>query len=601
MSFRRRTFPEVLDSLLTTVTKGVAAEPHPFPPPGQSAPSYSHNLQQPPVAEIISVYGSKDGQPHTFRRDNDYKLVDQKRLVWQKAAELPDPGSLIYINYYPASAQPVLTDIYTGSVVRTLAETVAVEIAQLYAQLEMVYESGFIDTATGKSLDNVVSLLGISRIKADRPTGIVQFTRAQGSTGLVSIPAGTRITTKDGNVEYETMESAALVPTQNTTRVPARDLEANEPLPADSLVILPIPIEGIAQVTNPSATVISTRGETDEELRTRAKSFLHGSERATLGAIKQAVFRQGVMADVEETPGHITITSHADSMPPELYQRVVTAILDTKPAGISFTLAQGEPPRKVDLSLRIITDASSAQQDLRAAQHAVREKIEEYFARLPVKEEGSINRIIGLVLSVPQVKDVQVLDVSWMKNGKTESVLDKESGRIEIKGVATVLGELDIVDPNLPTALNVIVTYPKGQPPDKPKIQAALSKFITYLNNLQPISELPEAEQENEKAKRWLAYGRMLYVTPLPLAFKPGAKLPDKPELSTAEIDAMMSDINMVMPMQEDAKPYTLSFIFTQQSGLSRILSKAMDTPYQLSDYERLSLSGVESKEIADA
>ena len=33
MSLRRRIFPEVLENLLTSVSGGVAAEPHPFPPP----------------------------------------------------------------------------------------------------------------------------------------------------------------------------------------------------------------------------------------------------------------------------------------------------------------------------------------------------------------------------------------------------------------------------------------------------------------------------------------------------------------------------------------------------------------------------------------
>ncbi len=249
MSLRRREFPEVLENLLTAISRGVAAESHPFPPPGANGSSYRHDLQQPPVADVVSVYGSRDGQPHLFRKDVDYTLLDdtpRQTIEWKEGAQLPDPGTLIQVNYYPESAQPVLTDLYTGSVVRTLSESIALEIARLYAQLEVVYRSGFVDTATGSSLDNVVALLGIERVAGGRPAGEVEFTRSPGSRGIINIPAGARIITADGNVEYETTESVTLAEGQNTIRVVARDLEINDPLPADALTVLPVPIAGIA-------------------------------------------------------------------------------------------------------------------------------------------------------------------------------------------------------------------------------------------------------------------------------------------------------------------------------------------------------------------
>ena len=45
-----------------------------------------------------------------------------------------------------------------------------------------------------------------------------------------------------------------------------------------------------------------------------------------------------------------------------------------------------QPPRKVDLELSLTTLDSLLEQDLRAAQRSVRENIEDYFARLPVRE-----------------------------------------------------------------------------------------------------------------------------------------------------------------------------------------------------------------------
>ena len=209
MSFRRRTYPEVLENLLTTLTGGVASESQPFPPPGASAPPYTLALQQPPAADVVSVWGSRDGQPHEFRNGTDYVLSPDGRTIVlpEQGAELPDPASLLYVSYVPVGAQPELTDLQVGSVLRTLCETTALEIGRVYALLETVYQSGFVDTATGAALDNVVALLGIERVRGGRPAAEVEFTRAEGDPGELTIPAGTRVATADGKVQYETTDT----------------------------------------------------------------------------------------------------------------------------------------------------------------------------------------------------------------------------------------------------------------------------------------------------------------------------------------------------------------------------------------------------------
>ncbi len=594
MSFRRRPFPEVLDNLLTSTTQGVAAETHPFPPPGATAPPYRHTLQQPPVATVISVYGSRDGQPVLFRQGADYQLLeDQPILEWQEGAQLPDLGTLLQVNYYPQSSQPVLTDLLTGSVLRTLAESVALEIARLYAQLEVVYQSGFVDTATDRALDNVVALLGINRVKGGRPAGVVEFTRSPGSGGVINIPAGTRIIIPDGNVEYETTESLTLGPGQTTLAVVARDLEPNDPLPADTLTVLPIPIAGIASVTNPAPTTITTQDETDVELRTRAKNFLHGSERATLGSIKEAIARQDITADVvevQDTPGTIEIIPQAESLSPELFQRLNAAIATVKPAGIVVKLQPAQPPRKINLELRLTTLSGLLEQDLRAAQRSVRDKVADYLERLPTLDEGSINRIVGLVLSIPGIEDVQILSA----NDDTGATVLDEAGQLALSGFATVLGELRIADPNLPTLLDIVVTYPEGElPPDTSLIQPALSGTLTYLNDINASDAVETTRQE-------LSYGKLLYVVPLPN--KPGA-LPDNrdPSISLEAYDNAVASNSPLptLPDQTTISPYTVKFIFTLASGLSQILLQDADT-YTLTTFERLSLNSVEVQAEGD-
>lgn len=565
MTYRRRTFPEVLDNLLTSITGGVSAEAHPFPPPGGAL---EHLLQQPPAADIISIYGSRDGEPHLFRKNTDYELASDKRtLRWKDGAELPDPGTLVLVNYYPASAQPVLTDVHVGSVVRTLAESIALEMARLYAQLEVVYDSGFIETATGRALDNVVALLGIERIAGGRPSGEIAFTRSPNSAGTITIPAGTRVITADGSVEYATVETVTLPAGQTTIRVIARDLEINDPVPADSLTVLPVPIAGIGAVTNPAPTRIDVADESDAELRTRARSFLHGSERATLGAIHHAIARQGVTPEVvefEDRPGYLEVTLHASEVSPELDRRIKQAIHDAKPAGVVVSLTGVQTPARVDLELRLITAPGQIAQDLRAAQRAVRAKIEEYFAKLPVREAGSINKLVGLALAVPGVEDVKLVSARVGAN----DVLDVAGGTLAIAGTPTVLGDLRIADPNLPTALNLTIRYPIETPPDERAIRDALSAAISALNSLNAADAAPVAE-------RTLTFQKLLHLTPLP----------GKPAGTLATFDPATAPTS--------AAPFVVTYALILESGLSQLLRAGDPASYVLTPFERLSLGEI--------
>lgn len=584
MSFRRRTYPEVLDNLLTDIAGGVAAEPYPFPPEDGASAPFQHRLERPPVAEVASVWGSRDGQPRRFRRGTDYVLQDdQQTLEWLPGAELPDSGSLLYVNYLPASAVPVLTDLQTGSVVRTLAESMGLEIARLYAQLEAVYRSGFIDTAAGAALDNVVALLGVDRVDGGRAAGEIEFTRAGGTRGAITIPAGSRILTGTGEVEYETTETITLAPAQRKIRVVARDLESNAPVAADTLTVLATPIAGIASVTNPAPAAIATEKETDAELRARAKNFLHGSERATLGALRQAIARQQITADVvedEKNPGYVTVTPHVDVLTPELEQRLRTAIRDTRPAGVVVTRVDPVPPRRVNVEMLLTSAEGLTEPDLREAQHAVRDRVEEYFARLPVGENGSVNRLVGLILGIEEVEDVRLVSITI--DGETDSPVDATTGAILLKDHPTVLGTLQIADPSLPTALDVVIPFPASEsPPDEVAIKSALGSMVAYVNAFNATEPPPAA------ALRALSFGKLLRVLPLP----------NKPGASLQEFDG--DDTPPALPMLTEVAPFQPRFAFTLESGHARVL-EGDGEEYTLTPFERLSLAGVTISPEAD-
>lgn len=583
MSFRRRTYTEVLDDMLAALVGGVPGEAHPFPPDGPVSGPFVHHLTQPPAGQVVALHGARGGQPHRFREVADWTLTDDGTAVtWTQGGDLPDPGTLVAITYVPEAASPALSDLQVGSVTRTLAEAAAFELARLEAQLQAVHEAGFVDTATGRSLDNVVSLLGVERVRAGRPAGDVEFTRSPGDLGTITIPAGTRVMTADGAVEYATTATVIMVVGQQRIRVAARDLEpANDGLPADQLTVLPAPIAGISAVTNPAPTVASGQDEDDVQLRTRAKSFLHGSERATLGALSHAVRRQGITADVveDEVPGYVTVTPHAEVLAPELLQRVLQAVEEARPAGVVVTVEAPVAPRLVDVELFLTTASGLLPEDLQAAQRGVRDAIEAEFARVAIDADVSLNRLVSESMAVPGVEDQRVVSATVSANGSgPTSVLDREEGVLLLADAPSRLGTLQIADPNLPTRLGVTVTWPAiDPPPDEVAVRDALSAAVTVLNavNAEPVTPGEPA------GLRTLAYGRLRAVVPLP----------DRPAVTLAQVDADPGLLD-----DGAGSPYRVQFLVSLATGLTRVLAGEADA-VGLTPFERLTVDTVEVAE----
>ena len=123
-----------------------------------------------------------------------------------------------------------LTDSTEGSVVRTLVEVFARELAVAYEQLDRVFRFGFLDTAEGSALDNVVALVGIERRQAGHLEGEVTFERSQPATADIAVPAGTLVAGRDVPV-FETLEAATLRQGDLRVRVPVRSVEPAEACP----------------------------------------------------------------------------------------------------------------------------------------------------------------------------------------------------------------------------------------------------------------------------------------------------------------------------------------------------------------------------------
>jgi hypothetical protein len=351
MTFVDRSYPDLVRDTLTTLTKGVAQEVH-------RVGAYDANAQPVIVPDIVlerrpvrrvSVVEGKIAAPkledppvpYTFTL-NDYTLVPDPKdptnlstIRFLPFGKKPAPNTDVLVNYYPRTTDPTpLTDLNVGSAVRTIVEAISKEMGILYAQLNLAYDSGFVETATGVSLERVVALLGLARFRAGYPIGTVRFTRRAGATGSITIPAGTPVT--DGaKTRYLTAETHEMLAGESSAQVAIRGATATTPVvDAGKLVSVERAIAGLDSVVNDAPTTRASGDETDEQLRARARSALLASSKGTLAAIKYGLLQLPEVTGVElveppATPGellvHVRLSkpgNPGDPLPPAVLHRI---------------------------------------------------------------------------------------------------------------------------------------------------------------------------------------------------------------------------------------------------------------------------------------
>jgi uncharacterized phage protein gp47/JayE len=169
MTFVRKTYSEIAESILSQITRGVVDEKFEYVS-GRAA----YKLEYPGAESIVKVEGTVNGSRFLFSKGIDFTL-NGNVMEWLNEKR-PDNHTPFFV-YYTINVPTGITDVNPGSVTRTIVESIALEMDYLYAQLNQVYNSAYVDTASGKALDLVVALLGISRKPAGYATGEVSFGR----------------------------------------------------------------------------------------------------------------------------------------------------------------------------------------------------------------------------------------------------------------------------------------------------------------------------------------------------------------------------------------------------------------------------------------
>ncbi|HEU0015546.1 MAG TPA: hypothetical protein VFQ45_17855 [Longimicrobium sp.] len=365
-----------------------------------------------------------------------------------------------------------LTDFEEGSVVRSLFESVSVEMALLYEQMDLVYQSGFVDTATGPNLDRVVAVLGITRNEPDFATGEVTFERDPGATQEITIPVGTLVTTEE-NPEKKPVKKAYLTREEGRLRagdtavdvkVQAEERGADLFTESETVVVMPRPVPGIKTVHNKRPIRFLGRGrETDEELRDRAKKALLASGRASATAIENALlalpYVRGVRVresfpattlgdpapDAPPARGRGEVDVFVDGLRSDNYDRLRDRVNEVRAAGVYVRLMPAVAIN-TQVTLRITADPAVTRDQVPVLERNVRDRVIDFMDRLRMGNPLLFSQLTREVLNVKGVTDLADFRVVTFREG-----LQEATG-------AVTLTRARAVDANLPIPRGTLLT-----------------------------------------------------------------------------------------------------------------------------------------------
>lgn len=313
---------------------------------------------------------------------------------------------------------PGQVDFEVGSVVRTLYESFSYELALLYEQMDQVYQSAFIDTASGVQLEMVAAILGIRRGLPDFAEGEVVFERDLGSEDL-TIPIGTLVTTEDSDDSprkpYTTLSEKNFPATEThiTVKVQAVNRGEAQTVAPETITVMPLPVTGVKSVVNLAPTqFLGKRRETDAELRQRAKSSLLASGKASLTSIETALLslpgvREVKVVESFEVGAYGVLDVYVDGTGialPDRQRELKQRIDDVRAAGVYVRLKQPEFVQ-LDGLFQLEIDESAADQAAIVA--AVKDAIADYLSEVGIGQPLLFPLLTRQILAVPGVVNVE--------------------------------------------------------------------------------------------------------------------------------------------------------------------------------------------------
>ncbi|WP_301171021.1 MULTISPECIES: baseplate J/gp47 family protein [Brevibacillus] len=210
-------------------------------------------------------------------------------------------------------------------------------LSLLWQQLENVYNSAYVDTASGNTLGYVGKYIGIKKRLKEKAKGVITVTGDPGRT----IPKGQRVKTKK-NIMFETQKDA-LIGADGHIDIPIVAVVAGSSgnVPAGEITDLVNPLTFQITITNAAKTEGGRENETDTEFRDRYDRSLATGGSSTTESIEATLLALTGVLDC--TVDENTTLATVNGIPPKSVaplvlggddQVIATAIFKTKSGGV---------------------------------------------------------------------------------------------------------------------------------------------------------------------------------------------------------------------------------------------------------------------------
>lgn len=323
-----------------------------------------------------------------------------------------------------------ITNLNPGSVIRTILETIAKAMSDLYGLIHTVTRAGFIQTAEGKWLDLKVRELGLLRKQGQKAAGYITFYRNESKDNNITIPAGTIVKTGKNSegqeYRFNTIEEVILPAGEMDvfTMVEAEQIGIEYNVGKETITKMTTYIAGLNGAVNKNVNIgvgsrswqvtVGTNTETDEDLRKRAiyrwdelgvggTADAYRSWALSVPGVKAVL----ILDDFPFGPGTVglVIASENGIPTPELLQKVHDTVVSRKPLTASvYVLSPKVKPVNINLLVERFSSYELSDVELR-----VKQKLLNMNTKLMIGEDLVISRVVADIMQVDGVYSVDII------------------------------------------------------------------------------------------------------------------------------------------------------------------------------------------------
>ena len=269
-----------------------------------------------------------------------------------------------------------ITDFNEGSEIRTLLESIAVDVYALMEEADEVSRIAFVETADGEWLDKHGSnpLIGLPRELGQVSTGTVTFTIPEATTSEVVIPIDTIVISEETGLEYSTSSDAIINVGDTDTSVMVECLVEGVDGNADAGTVTLFDDDSSLYngltVNNESSFTGGVDYEEDEEYRERLLSYLRKDDFGSIGYYEtlcngiDGVHDVLLVSDTTYTR-KVLVNGDVKPTPDSIMADVLEVMSDTNNLVLGHTFTVDKPTYvTVDLTVNLTVSSEVDEDDL---------------------------------------------------------------------------------------------------------------------------------------------------------------------------------------------------------------------------------------------